>query len=925
MSIERIRKAANKYLISVINNKRHHPPVASRYLIPVISTKLHRPPVARDFVCREGLRDMLNGNAEHPLTLVSAPAGYGKSSIVSHWLETCDHPSAWLSLDETDSDVSMFLVYVVAAVRTVFPEGCAGTLLQLKEEVLPPIPELAAYLGNDLDALEESLVLVLDDYQYINEPAVHELVNYLLVHPPEHLRLVIISRWDPPLLLGALRAHNNMTEVRMQDLMFKRSETMAFLEQATGQTFSSTAVTRLQQSTEGWVAGLRLAVLASRHHSDADAFLRGFDCDMSGVQDYLVEEVLAKQSPGAVESMCKTSILNRFCASLCEAIGAALADGDEELLDGSGFIDLLKDSGLFIVSLDEQGQWHRYHHLFQELLQRRLKKQLTRAGIASLHRRAAAWFEAHGLLEEAIHHAFLGDGSAEVVRIMVRHRNEILNQEQWYRLSRWLKQLPEEALEDNPDILILKAWYLQNRVRFAEVFLTLERIEALLDNKPPNPGTTERLRGAVEVLRSYQRYAEGRGELALKSAERGLRQLPPDSLHERAFAIVIISGALQMCGDLEGARARIYIELAAAPVSTGIYRFRLLAALCVINWIAADLPSLHLVAEAFLESGRESELNESSTLVVNLCVGLAHYQQNELDKAEASLLSAFAQRKVTNFEAFTESTIALALASVYQARGHTNKARETVDAVCKSLIGTGNTTLLQRAQANQADLALCQGRMAAALNWAQGFGPEPFQANCRFYEPRVTLAKILIAQPCTESLEQAESLLTRLEAFIGEIHNTRFLIEVLALQALLRGAQGDEPAAISVLGRAVQLAQPGGFIRLFVDLGPGLVKLLHRLDLDAEGLGYVGRILDAYRCDVNAEVDEGLEHYLTRREREVMELLEEELSNKQIADRLHIARATVKRHTENIYQKLGVAGRHQAVTKAQRLTIIHPC
>jgi len=323
-----------------------------------------------------------------------------------------------------------------------------------------------------------------------------------------------------------------------------------------------------------------------------------------------------------------------------------------------------------------------------------------------------------------------------------------------------------------------------------------------------------------------------------------------------------------------------------------------------------------LVAEELLELGRESELKESCSLG-NLYSGLAHYQQNELAKAEASLLLVFAQRKVPNLDAF------IALASVYQARGHTDKARETVDAVCGSLIRSGNTTLLQRAQAYQADLALRQGRMAEARNWAQGFDPEPFQANNPYYEPGLTLAKVLIAQHCTESLEQAESLLTRLEAFIGEIHNTRFLIEVLALQALLRDTQGDETAAISVLGRAVQLAQPGGFIRLFVDLGPGLVKLLNRLDLDAEGLGYVGRILDAYRSEVKAEVGEALEQPLSKRELEVMELLAEQLSNEQIGDRLYIARATVKRHTENIYQKLGVAGRHQAVTRAQRLTIIH--
>ncbi len=355
----------------------------ARYSIPIIRTKLYRPSVASDFVYREGLDALLDESSDHPLTLVSAPAGYGKSTVVSHWIETRDGLNAWLTLDGVDNDVGMFLSYIVAAVQTVLPEACTDTRLLLKEEILPPLPLLAGCLGNDLDALEESLVLVLDDYHHIDQPGVHELMNHLLKHPPDPLQLVIITRRDPPLLLGALRVHNNLTEVRVRDLMFTRSETKVFLEQATGQTFSGAATDHLQQMTEGWVAGLRLAVLALQHHSDADAYLLGFDCNVGGVRDYLVEEVLARQPPGAADRMCKISILNRFCAPLCEAVGAASAGGDQDQIDGSGFIDWLKDSGLFCVSLDEQDEWCRYHHLFRELLQHRLERRFTPDEIAS--------------------------------------------------------------------------------------------------------------------------------------------------------------------------------------------------------------------------------------------------------------------------------------------------------------------------------------------------------------------------------------------------------------------------------------------------------------------------------------------------------------------------------------------------------------
>ena len=313
--------------------------------------------------------DRLDEGGQQSLTLVSAPAGYGKSTLVSHWLKTSEGPSAWLSFDETDGDIRTFLSYVVAAVQTVFSEACAETQVQLEALALPPLPVLVGCLGNDLDELEECLVLALDDYHYISEPAVHELVNQLLQHPPGSLQLVLISRHDPPLSLGALRAHGSVTEIRMRDLMFTLAETATFLEQTSGHTVSSPALARLQESTEGWVTGLRLAFLALKHHSDTDAFLLQFGGDARTVQEYLVEEILSQQLPAVRDCLCQTSILNRFCAPLCRAVCMAQCDKGGESLCGISFIQLLEQGGMLCVNLDERGEWYRYHHLFQELLQ----------------------------------------------------------------------------------------------------------------------------------------------------------------------------------------------------------------------------------------------------------------------------------------------------------------------------------------------------------------------------------------------------------------------------------------------------------------------------------------------------------------------------------------------------------------------------
>ncbi len=886
--------------------------------IPILRTKLHRPALPKDLVRRDALRQRFAESVDQPLILVSAPAGYGKSIFVSDWLESRAGAAAWLSLDEMDCDLRVFLNYVVAAVQTVVPCAFSDTLANLRANELAPVPILTRSLGSDFEELEEPLVLVLDDYHCISEPVIHKLVDNFLKHPPPRLQLVLITRYDPPISLGALRAHNALTEVRMRDLIFTPAETGAFLEQATGERFSSTALENLYKSSEGWVAALRLAVLAVQHRSDADAFLRQFDCNVREVQDYLLQEVLSQQLPATLDCLCRTSILNRFCAPLCEVIGTGQGDKDAGHLDGLTFIRLLEDSGLFSVALDASGEWYRYHHLFQELLQRHLLARLAPDEIAGLHRSAAAWLEQHGWLEEAIHHTLQADGAAQAGRLIVRHRNEILNEEQWDRLERWLHLLPAKIIEEDPELIVLQVWCLQNQGRYPEAFSMLDRLEELLTGEQSSPAI-ERLCGAVHALRSQQACAKGQGERALQHTEKALSLLPADCLSERGYALVYQACAHQMCGDLELARKATYTYLADTSLPLGTFQARLERSQCFVDWIAADLTSLRLSVRRYRELTEKLVLPES-TLYLHYLLGILDYQLNSLAQAERSLRLNVITAQSPHVEIHTES--ALALASVYQASGRAEKARETVTQVCEHLLGVGNIRLLRRAQAYLADLAVRQGRLSEGLAWAKGFDPEPFEANHRFYEPRLTLAKVLIAQGDTTNLESAAALLQRLQAFYEGIHNTRFLIEVLALQALVYAAQGDESTARELLTRAVRLAQPGGFIRLFVDLGPALDGLLNGLDLDAEGLRYVGQILSAFGEDGKTQTVEALDHALTRREVEILGLLADEMSNKQISDQLCISAATVKRHTENIYQKLGVHGRRKAVAKAVELTII---
>ena len=886
---------------------------------PLIHTKLYRPPTTRDVVGRDKLYERLEEARHLPLTLVSAPAGYGKTTLITHWLESHPGPSAWVSLEETENDPATLLRYLVAAVQTIFPEACAETQAQLQAQA-PVLADVAVCLCNELDECETDFVLTLDDYHRVDNPEIHDvLMGCLLEHMPRPVHLVIVSRIDPPFRLATLRAHHLINEIRLKDLEFTEAEAGIFLRQATGRGISDLAVARVYSLVEGWAVGLRLTAEALRHQQDPETFLQGFDADTRSVHDYLVEEVVSGQPADIRDHMRQAAILDRFCAPLCEAVWMT---GDQEA--GLAFNEFIQAKGMLLLPLDPKREWYRYHHLFQDLLRDRLEARLAPNEIASLHQRAAAWFEGQGLLEEAIEHALKGEGGEGAARMIVRHRNEILNLEQWHRLHHWFVRLPAGVVENEPELLMLNAWHLHNRGRHKQAYALLDRIEKMLAEGKCEWCDTERLRGAVNALRCRQRSEEARPDLAWKHIEQALEQLPPECQAERAYAIMHKAGALQVFGQLEQARQLIHDQLSDTSLPPGISQSRLLIALCFIDWIAADLSPIRRTASHCIELGQKVGLDETIWLG-KAFLGNLHYHKNELSEAEAILLPITRFDNVPNLDCLADATFALA--SAYQAQGRADEAKVAAESLSRFLLSLRNTNLLERAEAYEADLALRQGRTSDAVKWAQRFDPEPFAAEVRLYEPRLTLAKVLTAEGSGQSLERAASLLARLEAFYEGIHHTRFLIEALALKAALSNARGVDSSARGDLGRAVSLAQPGGFIRLFVDLGPELETLLHSLDLDQEGQRYVGRILAAFQADRESRAGGSLEQRTTpsamsNRELEILVLLAERLSRKEIADRLYISTATVKRHAENIYAKLGVPGRRQAVDKARELAIL---
>ena len=905
----------------------------------ILRTKLHRPPVSRDHLHRGHLLDRLNQHQHRPLALVSAPAGYGKSTLVSCWLEACDVPSAWVSLDKDDNDLGLFLSYLVSAIQRIFPATCGATLSMLKVAHLPPVSVLARSLINELDQIEKEFILALDDYHLIKDKSVHGLVAKLLEHPSAFMHLVLIGRRDPPLPLTALRAKGQMVEIRTQDLRFSLDETVTFFQQMTGAPIDNAVAAILEKKTEGWVTGLRLAALSLNHRKDIKGILTGLPVENRYVMDYVVTEILSQHPPAVQEYLLKISVLSRFCAPLCDAVSHSDAESGGSGLNGREFVELLENANLFVIPLDDEREWFRYHHLFQALLKRQLKKRLKAEDIAKLHQLASAWFAENGYIEEALWHAHESGDKEAAARLVKHHRHDMMNREKWYQLSRWLQQFPPDFIQQHPDLQLAKAWAYQRQARYSELFDIVNVIEQTVSISNKRSTDNSILWGEVQALKSFQYYATGRGDLSETAAREALNRLPAHYHSARGVALRILSAALQMQGD-PGPSQRVVLEaLQQEAASISAYKTGLLAGLCFTSWIAADLNSLKQTAAQLLKHGQKHDLPESIA-VGRFFTGILHYQRNDLDLSERFLAPVAGtpgtgKLIIPTVVTYCQSSFAISL--TYQAMGRTEKASRIIESVIGYMLETGNTDLLELCQMFQADLALRQGHVAEADLWARNTPPIPLAPAYRFYTPHLTLPRVLLARRTAKSLSEAGRLLSQMYDYYASIHSTRVLIDVLVLQALLHAAQGNASDALEKLAEALALAEPGGFIRPFLDEGQEIADLLGRLVKKNPTLRYAGKILEAFgggkteffsrRADDRNKPgaslpDKPLIEPLTNREIEVLRMLAKGVTNNDIAESLFISPETVKRHLSTIYRKLDVKNRQQAIISARSIGIL---
>lgn len=498
-------------------------------MLAVLRTKLQPPHRITAWISRPHLLNQLTAGLQRRLILVSAPAGSGKTSLLSTWLSNASLPAAWLSLDRGDDDLATFLTYFVAAIRTLFPQSCEQTLAMLELPELPATRDIANSLVNEISRLPQDFILLLDDYHLIHKPEAHRLMLALVYRLPAHLHLVISTRTDPPLPLARLRAQRWMTELRTDDLRFSVAEAQALLEQELGTSVEAEATELLVERTEGWAVGLQLAALSMRGYSDPVTFARAFRDNVNRhVLEYLTSDVLARQPEAIQDFLLRTSIFDRFSASLGDALSQEDVPADvtdNKKVDSAAILKRLERSNLFVSSLDDTGEWYRYHHLFRDTLREQLTRTRGREFVMQLHAKASAWFARQGLIEEALQHA-LAAGDADLAASLVeQHKHDWLNNEQWGSLDRALNLLPDDVVQRRPALLLAKALIWQVQGRITQTKPLVDKAEALLEASTTPDAAHVGMRGEIDLLRSF---AAGSGfvEAAQAHAQRALERLP---------------------------------------------------------------------------------------------------------------------------------------------------------------------------------------------------------------------------------------------------------------------------------------------------------------------------------------------------------------------------------------------------------------
>ena len=897
----------------------------------LVRTKLYIPRVRASLVARPRLGERLSGTSRPRLTLVSAPPGFGKTTLLAAWIDgaTSERPVAWVSLEESEREQASFWTYVATAIDGAAPGVGAGALEMLLSGTAPMQSVLASVV-NGLGGLPTGLDLVLDDYHLADGPAIADDMAFLLEHLPPDVQVVISTRADPALPLARMRARGELVEIRAADLRFTLAEVAAYLNEVAGLGLQSDDVAALEGRTEGWIAALQLAALSLQGRDDAAGFIAGFAGDDRYVVDYLVEEVLGRQPEEVRSFLLATSILDRLNAALCDAV--------TQRTDGSTVLDLLDRSNLFLVPLDDNRQWYRYHHLFAEVLRTHLLQELPRE-VTSLHRRASEWYEGAGEVEAAVRHALAAGEADRAADLVERVALGLLRDRREGLVRQWLDDLPDAVVAARPVLAVGFIGALMSSGEFGTVERRIDDLERLLAAAEADPAVElsvvdrselARLPGAIEMYRAGLALVAGDQAAVAVHADRAIaRAAQGDDLTVSAAAA--LSGlASWSSGDLAEAHRRYTIAV------EGLRRAGHFPDVLGCSITLADIRITQgrlRDARRTYEDALQLAATESPGTVMrgtaDMLVGLSQvaFEHDDLEAAQDHLDRAEELGEQFGLPQHPYRR-RVARARLLEATGDLVAAVAQLEEAERVYVGDFSPDV-RPVPAMRARVLAAHGRLADALEWVRNtqLSTDDELSYVREYE-HVTLARILLADASHAEPGTTYRFLERLLAAAEAGGRTGTAIEILVLQACdvfaEHGSRGLAPALVP-LERALRLAEPEGPVRVFVDEGPRMARLLEALTRKHPSWRFARTVLEA--CEPSAATptvgtSPDLVEQLSARELDVLRLLATDLDGPAVARELVVSLNTVRTHTKSIYAKLGVNSRRAAVSRARELDLL---
>ncbi len=883
----------------------------------LLRTKFYVPAVRSNQVSRPRLIDLLNEGIDRKHILVSAPAGYGKSTLVSKWIKETGIPSAWLSLDVGDNDPTRFLQYLLTAFQPVAP----GIEDDIPDMLRPAQYEnIINHLTNQLASIPEPFVLVLDDFHVINAEAVLKVVAFLMEHLPHQMHLILITRIDPPLPLSRLRAGNQLVDIRADQLRFTHDEITAFLNDTMGLKLSAGDLSAIEARTEGWIAGLQLAALSMQSSKDIHGFVSAFTGSHHYIMDYLVEEVLRLQPKKIGDFLMQTSILDQICGPLCESVINADPEGP---IDGQATLESLEKMNLFVIPLDDERRWYRYHHLFAEVLRKRLEQHYPDS-LSRLHQRASVWFEQNGLIPEAIGHSLTAGDYDRAIQLIEQNGGLLIISGEVNTLANWIKAVEAQA-RTRPWIQILKGWVYTITgfpERVEEVLQTAERMIASQET----PTGFNVMRGAIATARAYSTYQVGESAQAASFARQALEYLTDTDLTSgilRTIAAALLGDASAMNGELEEAR-QAYLRAKQIGQAVGDIHLVILVN-SNLGYVLVEQGRLHEAMAIYSETLEIATRPDGKKLVIAGRVlgemSQVSYEWNNLETATEQARQGVTLCNYWGAPEY-EAVGLLALARAEQVKGNQPAVLEAMYSaerlVSEHLLLPKCLIWVNYALAR---LWIAHGNFEKAARIVQASGLTIDDEILFLREPEfVVRLRLLLAQGDYDtSLSLSKRLLEKAETD----KRMGLVIEVLVIQALIFQGRKELDRALEVLKKALSLARPEGYIRTFVDEGEPMIRLLHLARSRQIETEYTTELLSAVEktAGIAQPPPELLNEPLTTREMEVLKLIEAGCSNQEIAEKLVISFTTVKRHISNIYTKLDAKSRTQAIAIGKELKL----